>query len=258
MKVRNGTRSIALDGGRGSARATLSGLSVVLTLLAAACGDSPTQLMTDRVPAPDASVNTPTPSASVTVLNEPFDAWNDAQWQKGEHYLGLSYLDPANVTVSGGQLVLATPAGGFNGGEIYSTTRYQYGIYSARMKCNTPGGTVCAFFLYQAVPGNKNDEIDIEVLPGTNEIMLTTWVQGRSTNHVRFTATQSLSDYHTYTIEYRANAVTFSMDGTALKRFTRKLPTRAMGLFANTWWPTWLSGSPTGGTMSIDWIQAAS
>ena len=167
------------------------------------------------------------------------------------------YLDPNNVALDNGALVIDTPAGTFDGGEILSTSQYGYGTYTASMRCATPRGTVCAFFLYQGVRGKQNDEVDIELLGGSSTIYFTTWVRGRRTNHVELTLPfDPGSTYHTYSIEYRASAVTFRVDGQILKAFTRKLPTQPMLIMSNAWWPTWLSGSSTGGSLDIDWITA--
>ena len=200
-------------------RLALGGLAAVLIGLAAGCGDAPTAPLLEP----------PTPSFAVATssFSEPFDAWNTALWSQGDHVLGRGYLDPNNVALDNGALVIGTPTGTFDGGEILSTSQYGYGTYTASMRCGTPRGTVCAFFLYQGVRGKQNDEVDIELLGSSSTIYFTTWVRGRRTNHVELTLPfDPGSTYHTYSIEYRASAVTFRVDGQILKAFTRKLPTQ--------------------------------
>lgn len=244
---RPGTRH---PGGRAQGgRIALGGLAAALVAVVAGCADSPT--------AP--SLHFPVASFAVATssFTEPFSTWDAALWSEGDHALGGGYLDPGNVSVSGGELVIATPAGTHDGGEILSSSQYGYGTYAASMQCATPRGTVCAFFLYQGVRGRQNDEIDIEVLGGTSTVYLTTWVRGRRTNHVELTLPiDPAFGFHTYTIQYGAGAITFSVDGNVLQTFTRKLPTHPMLIMSNAWWPTWLSGTSTGGTLSIDWITA--
>src|SRR5918997_2674127 len=65
-------------------------------------------------------------------FSDDFTGLDPARWSKGDHVLGRSYLDPANVDVDGQNLRIRLPARSLNGGEI--STRDLYGSYSARMK----------------------------------------------------------------------------------------------------------------------------
>lgn len=241
-------------------RSSIGLAALTVAMVSAGCSDGPLAL-TGPSEAPDhavpASPATPSFGVSSAPVDEPFDVWNSALWSKGDHALGIGYLSPANVAVQNGTLMLLTPAGTYDGGEVLTTSQYSYGTYTARLKCSTPGGTVCAFFLYQGVPGKQNDEIDLELLGGTRDLWVTTWVRGRRTNQQRIVlAFDPAADYHVYQLRYAATAVEALVDGQLVARFTRKLPTRPMYIMANAWWPTWLSGTPTGGALSIDWITA--
>jgi len=198
-------------------------------------------------------------AASLIPLDEPFDALDPSVWQAGDHALGLGWLDPANVSVPGGLLHLKTPAGRRDGAEIASIERASGGIFEASMKCALPAGALCAFFLYEGVAGNRNDEIDIEIIAGTRRMMMTTWVRGRQTNHAEITLSfDPAAGFHVYSIEWAPGEVAFTADGVRVQRWTRKLPARAMKVYANAWWPTWLTSPlPTvDALLEIDWIMA--
>jgi hypothetical protein len=56
-----------------------------------------------------------------------FDGFDAARWSAGDHRLGRSYLDPANVGVDGGKLSIAIPACTLEGGEILTNDLHGYG-----------------------------------------------------------------------------------------------------------------------------------
>jgi len=202
------------------------------------------------------------PAASVASASwaDDFDGWDAARWVAGDHPLGNSMLRPANVSVAGGMLLLRTPAGTRDGGEIRSVDRYTSGSFTAHVQCGLPVGAICAFFLYEWVTGNRNDEIDIEILAGTRRMMMTTWSRGRQTNHAEIDLPfDPAAGVHAYGIEWSAAAVRFLVDGVAIRTFTRRIPSRPMHVFANAWWPTWLTGTPPAADafFSIDRISGA-
>ena len=73
-------------------------------------------------------------SAEGVDFRDDFTALDPARWSKGDHMLGRSYLDPANVDVDGENLRIKLPARTTNGGEISTRDLYGYGSYPARMK----------------------------------------------------------------------------------------------------------------------------
>jgi hypothetical protein len=64
-------------------------------------------------------------------FGDEFDAFDAERWSRGDHQLGRSYLDPANVGVGAGNLRIKLPARSLEGGEIRSNALYGYGAYSA-------------------------------------------------------------------------------------------------------------------------------
>lgn len=235
------------DGRRGWRLPAL--MAIVALTLAAVCAETVT---------PGAGGG-PTPRGAVVgaPFEELFDAWVPGRWSRGDHELGRGRVDSLNVTVRDGVLEISTPPGTHAGGEIVSRAEYGHGAYAASMRCGTPAGTICAFFLYQASDDGRNDEIDMEVLGGTRELWLTAWVGGLQTNHARVDlGFDPAAGLHTYAMEHRRGTVSFRVDGVFVRRFTRGLPERAMRLMANAWWPTWQDGSSGGGKLFIDSIRA--
>jgi beta-glucanase (GH16 family) len=224
----------------------LAGIAIVAT---SAC--SPDLIAPDPVAGPAAAVMS-------TAWVDDFDMWDASRWIAGDHALGLSVLSPANVSVSGGALLLRTPAGTRDGGEIRSVDTYASGSFSARLRCELPVGAICAFFLYEFVTGNRNDEIDIEIPAGTRRMFVTTWVRGRQTNHTALDLPfDPAAGFHEYAIDWSSGRASFLVDGVLVHTFRKRIPSRPMHVFANAWWPVWLSGSPpaTDAFLTIDRIS---
>jgi len=177
-----------------------------------------------------------------------FVSFDTARWSKGNHTLGRSYLDPANVSVSGGNLRIALPARTFEGGEILTNELHGYGSYSARMKLPNAPGSITGFFLYRAPDYER--EIDIEVYnDATRRIMFNTYAGGRQT-HTRTVQLpfDPTTGFHEYRFDYLkgastgATSVAFYVDGQKMKAWNTGIPRTSMHLMLNTWFPTWLDG----------------
>lgn len=192
---------------------------------------------------------------------EDFSVWDATRWTRGDHELGLGYLAPENVSVSGGALSISLPANTYDGGEIRSVERFRSGTFQASLKAAAAPGSLTAFFLYEYSELHI-DEIDIEVIPDYlgrgPHVMFTTWVSDIQTNHV----VQPLSfdpaaGFHTYEIEFSRKEVRFHIDGELRQEFTRDLPRARMHLMVNAWWPWWLYGSEdhSDAAARVDWIR---
>lgn len=70
---------------------------------------------------------------------EDFDYFDQRDWSKGDHNLGRSYLDPANVTVSDSNLRIKLPRKSLKGGEILTNALHGHGSYTAR---STPRASI--------------------------------------------------------------------------------------------------------------------
>lgn len=229
----------------------LGSLVLVAALATSACSD----LAGPLEPMPDGAASVLPASAAFT---EDFTTLDGGVWVRSAHTLGRGPLMPGNVTVSEGRAVLRAIRSGFEGAEIHTVATWGAGSFTARARCASPRGTVCAFFLYQTGVGDAADEIDIEIISGTREIWFTTWVAGRRTSAAKkVLAFDPAQEFHTYTIVRNAGDIRFLVDGRQLHSMKGKgkVPQAAMPLFANTWWPTWLTPSDADGTWEIDRIE---
>ena len=189
-----------------------------------------------------------------------FDSLDRTRWSPGDHNLGRSYLDPANVDVSGGNLRIAIPARTYEGGEILTNALHGYGSYSTRMRLPNAPGSITGFFLYKSP--DYESEIDIEVYNDSSKrVMFTTYAGGRQTH----TETVSLpfdptTGFHEYGFDYAPGSVTFYVDGRPMRTWDTGVPQTSMHLMVNTWYPTWLSGRKPKKTVytQVDWIRFVS
>lgn len=219
-------------------RAVRCGMAVLtLSLSVASC--SP------ELPADPAGIGALAAATSATGFTDEFSSIDQNRWGKGTHALGKGFFREYNVFADAGDAVLAYPASSYDGGELRTMDRFGYGTYEARMRTAYAPGTISAFFLYQDV-ARRNDEIDIEIFnDGTRRIMFTTWVADRQMSNVtRTLGFDPAAGYHTYRIEWSASRIRFLVDGMVMHEVTKRnqIPSNAMKLMANAWWPTWLSG----------------
>ncbi len=196
-------------------------------------------------------------SALGTSFFDGFDSFDTVRWSRGEHTLGRSYLDPANVDVADGNLRVKIPAHTLRGGEIRSNDLYRHGAYAARMKLPYAPSSITGFFLYR--PPDHEREIDVEVYNDSSRRILFTTYSGGSQTHARtmrlpFDPTAA---YHTYGFRYGPGVVRFYVDGKLMQTYATGVPTSSMHLYTNTWFPTWLDGRrpPSDRYLMVDWIR---
>ena len=181
--------------------------------------------------------------AGVMDFTDEFDSFDETRWSKGDHNLGRSRLDPANVSVGEGDLRLKLPARTTNGGEIRSNELYGQGSYTARMKLPHAPSSITGFFLYE--PPDYASEIDIEIYNDSSRKMAfySTYADGSQTH----TETLALpfdptTGFHDYRFEYAPGSVRFYADDTLMKEWTDGVPQTSMHLYVNAWFPSWLEG----------------
>jgi len=247
---------------RGPRRVRTVAGTLVLAASVAACEDDPTGTPLDLdLPAAEARKgggNGPPGTGGGDPVQDDFTAWNPDRWTEGDHPLGKGSFRPENVSVADDLLKLRLPADTYDGGEIRSAERLRWGTYEARIRVADAPGSIATFFLYEYTRTN-NDEVDIEIFgDGSRRVMFTTWVRGRQTNHVVVVLPFDPSaGFHDYRIEWSPGAVRFAVDGVTRAEFTDGIPSSAMYVMANAWWPVWLDG-PTPSedrTSDYDWIR---
>lgn len=115
----------------------------------------------------------------------------------------------------------------FYGAELYSRETFKYGRFEARMKMAYAPGCISSMFLYY----NESDktsspiwnEIDIEVIGKDSQRFQSNIITGKKGAQIK--SEQMLSpgfvlnsDYHTYTIEWTPEYVSWSVDGEVLRK----------------------------------------
>jgi beta-glucanase (GH16 family) len=186
-------------------------------------------------------------AAPATGFTDDFTTLDPARWVVGDHALGRGRLDPANVSVAGGQLALGLPAGRLDGAEVHTAATFATGTFRARIRVANAPSSLTGFFLY--APPDFASEVDVEILDDpSGTVMFTTYAGGAQTH----TETRSLgfdptAAFHDYEIALDHRSVTFRVDGAALRTWTSGVPRTAMPLFLNAWYPAWLAGTPAAG-----------
>ena len=186
----------------------------------------------------------PAAAAAPTGWADDFASLDATRWIVGDHALGRGRLDPADVSVANGALALGLPAGRLDGAEVRTRAGLGPGTFRARLKAADAPSSLTGFFLY--APPDYASEIDFEIRDDrTGTAMLSTYAGGRQTH----TETIGLgfdptAAFHVYEIALDRNAVTFRVDGRALRTWRNGVPRAPMPLYLNAWYPTWLAGTP--------------
>ena len=148
------------------------------------------------------------------------DAFDETRWAEGDHRLGRSYLDPANVSVGESNLKIKLPARTLNGGGIRSHDLYGYGMYAIRMRVPNAPSSITGFFLYE--PPDYASEIDIEVYnDSSRRILFSTYAGGAQTHTQTLTLPfDPTAGFHEYRFGYSSGSVRFYADGVLMKEWT--------------------------------------
>jgi endo-1,3-1,4-beta-glycanase ExoK len=188
---------------------------------------------------------------AATGFGDPFDSLDGGRWSVGDHQLGRSRLDPANVVVAGGALELRHPAGSVDGAEVRTTALWRTGSYHARIRAANAPSSLTGFFLY--APPDYASEVDIEILDDpSGAVLISTYAGGRQTHtETRALGFDPTAAYHDYAIELARKFATFRGDGIALRTWKTGVPTAPMALYLNRWFPAWPAGAPSPGAATL-------
>ena len=137
----------------------------------------------------------------------------------------------------------------FYGAELISNQAFALGQgldITVRAKISTTQypGTVGGIFLYTLKPGSDtlHDEIDFEFLtsrPGDVQ----TNIYGNEplglghTQFIPYASGSSMTDYHTYEIQWKAANVSWLIDGKLVRETTEHVPAGPMQFYLNNWVP---------------------
>ena len=148
-------------------------------------------------------------------LDASMDNFDPAQWEIANGYTNAS-SDPNfnngwqanNITFNNGIMTIQLDDAGcpsacsgmpYASGEYRSDDRYGHGLLQGRFQAASGDGLVTSLFFYRGLPGDKNDEIDIEIL-GKNptRMQVNYWTNGVEHPHtidLGFDASQGFHDY---------------------------------------------------------------
>lgn len=127
----------------------------------------------------------------------------------------IDWLYTGNVAIHEGNLLLQL-AKGSTATVISSTTYLLYGKVSVTMKTSRGNGIITAFILYS----NLKDEIDYEFVGSSVDQVQTNYYYRGILNHTHFTISKLLdtfSNFHTYTIDWTEDKLTWFVDGKLLR-----------------------------------------
>jgi len=117
----------------------------------------------------------------------------------------------------------------YKSGEIYTANEYQYGKMEVRMLAATGSGVISNFFTFKEgseLPTTFWEEIDIEVFgkDGANSWQSNLITGQGNSNLIRTEGVHQQNGlgeaYHTYTIEWKPDAVIWSVDGVVIRTIT--------------------------------------
>ena len=109
-----------------------------------------------------------------------------------------------------------------------------YGFYSVKMKAAKCPGVISSFFTYTGRPW---DEIDIEFLgDDTTRVQFNYYTKGKGHHeyiyHLGFDASE---DFHEYAFDWREDSITWYVDGKAVYKATKDIPTTPGQIMMNIW-----------------------
>jgi beta-glucanase (GH16 family) len=184
-----------------------------------------------------------TPAVRAPGFVDEFDDLDPARWERTEHVLGRSRLDPTRVRVAGGTLALALSPGSTDGAELRTRALLGDGTFRARLRAAQAPDSLTGFFLY--APPDGAHEIDIELFGDpTGKIKFTTYDGDRTRTVDRSLPFDPTAAAHDYELSRHAGTVAFRVDGRELATWSDGVPREPLHLYLNAWFPCWLDGSP--------------
>ncbi len=137
----------------------------------------------------------------------------------------------------------------WSGGEYRTKEFYSYGLYEVKMKPIKNDGVVTSFFTYTG-PSDSNpwDEIDIEFLgKDTSKVQFNYFTDGIGDNEFIYDLGFDASEeFHKYAFEWLPDSITWYVDGEAVHKATKNIPSTPSKVMMNAW----------PGTGVNDWLNA--
>jgi len=224
-------------------------LSAVLASLVGCAPSAPPQQTEPSVKPPAAPTFTPHESAAGLNDRLASDDEKIVRFSEGgspEFYWTDGYSNGGNfnctwrknsASVENGVMSMSVTEerGGYAGAEYRTNTRYSYGFYAVCMKAADCSGVISSFFTFTNKP--VWDEIDIEFLgKDMTRVQFNYYTGGKGSHELYFELGFDASqDFHEYAFDWRADSITWYVDGYAVYRATENLPSHPMQIMANVW-----------------------
>lgn len=168
-----------------------------------------------------------------------FDGEVEGFWARNDrgngHPFNCSFAN-SNAVIADGMLTMSLTEkdGSFVGAEYRSREKYSYGFYSVKMKAARGDGIISSFFTYTGRPW---DEIDIEFLgDDTTRVQFNYYTRGVGHHEYLYDLGFDASeDFHEYAFDWQQDSITWYVDGRAVYRATKNIPTTAGQIMVNIW-----------------------
>ena len=125
--------------------------------------------------------------------------------------------------------------GGYEGMEFRSRSYFSYGYFSVKMKAADCSGVISSFFLYTNRP--VWDEIDIEFLgKDVTKVQFNYFTDSVGGNeYVYDLGFDASEEFHEYGFDWQQDSIIWYVDGKAVYKATKNIPSHSAQLMANVW-----------------------
>jgi beta-glucanase (GH16 family) len=188
--------------------------------------------------------------------------WNFNVWMRGGSFYGRTQQRQELPTASGGVMRLKLDS--YNGSDPRHTTflgseaitRQLFGLsggpiaFECQLRYEQPQRGIIGGFFTFAGPADDHDEIDFEAMSNSFEQMQTNIYHNEPLDEghpISYPLSDSLSNFHTYRIEWFPDKVRWLIDGNVVRTETSQVPDKAMAMHLNIWAPpaNWQTGDPS-------------
>jgi endo-1,3-1,4-beta-glycanase ExoK len=183
---------------------------------------------------------------------------------------GRKGLTLAAVLVGG---LVPRIASATQGAELYRSEAYRYGRFEARVRYAPGEGVVSSFFLWKdgSSATTSWNELDFEKINGTCRMQTNIWTaKGTQSAQIHTPPFDLCAEYHTYTMEWTPDYISWLVDGTQLRKVTGAAVTEytqnaAQGMTIH--FNLWPGDSTFGGVLNpstlpvyqyVSWVQYSS
>lgn len=160
--------------------------------------------------------------------------WADG-YSNGGNFDCVWSKDNASIEYGVMTMSVARRGVGYGGAEYRTDKRYSYGFYAVSMKAADCSGVISSFFAYTNDP--VWDEIDIEFLgKDMSRVQFNYFKSGVGGHEFVFDLGFDASkEFHEYAFDWQPEYVTWYIDGKAVYRAVKDIPSHSMQIMMNVW-----------------------